>query len=210
MRFATLILFLSGTVHAATIFDQGFDTGDRGGNAVLANQWLWQSFQVGIEGTLHQVKLHLFRGTGADDDLTLYVTNADAMDYVSKTRIPISTVPMSRENGALVTVDLGRGAPDLQLGSRYGLVLVSLETSLSSAVNWTRDLRDQYPNGTAGVIQGQRFSRDGGGVDQTFQTLMEPRSVSGPPAVIGIVPEPSTLWLLVLGIACFLMRRDSP
>jgi len=210
-RILSLILFCV-TCHAGTlVLDQGFDTGIQGGNSVVEGQWLWQSFEVGVEGTLQEVQLHLFRGGLFLDDLTAWITLEGTLDYVATASIPRGDIPLwpaGTPGGSMVTVDFGNEAPDLQLGSRFDILLTSLQPT--SGVNWTRDLSDPYLAGGAGALfQAPGIDRRTTfSADHTFQTFMDPGVVAAPPTVLGQVPrltppipEPSGLLMITIAFA---------
>lgn len=170
-------------------FDQGFDSGASGGNAVIEDQRLSQTFTVGIEGELREVHLNLFYVGEPVDDLFFRIARPDNGDIVAVQRIHLADIPQSIEGSTMVPVVLSTPL-GMQLGSTWELRLSSIgNESPFDSVNWSREFEDPYPGGEAYVNGVSDPTKD-----FSFFTFVDPQSV--PVDNLVPVPEPQTYGML--------------
>jgi hypothetical protein len=175
----------------------------QGDFAVITVQSVAQTFTVGVAGELAQVDLQIYKNTGTIGDLVFSirttiggVPNPDDSQSLFQTIIPLSAIP-TIDNPflpvPLTSIDVSSAGIAVTPGDVLALSLSRMGVGSPPWVLWRQSLDGTYPGGST-------FTRAsplapwtpafGGNADGGFQTFV---------SVGGVVPEPSSLILCLLG-----------
>jgi len=201
------LIFHAGGAAATPIVDQSNvqPAPALAGDFVASNQFLAQSFTVGIPGGLAEIDLELYNLTGASsgDDFLVKLLQGAPVDgsplnfgvTLFASTIPFTSVPLVTPPLTAVTV-----APHVAVVAGEVLTIVLEQTGHAARndVVWSSFL-GPYAGGTT-FFSADTLTWSLEGAEAGFQTWVEPPGIQS-------VPEPRSVALLLTGIGCAFLRR---
>jgi len=198
---AGLLVGVSSSLSGQALRDQEFDPGPTGGNGVLSDQALGQTFTVGISGYLVAVEFGLFKEGKPSSNLEIELRRiADTIPDESTPGLvcqgslaPIEIPGDTIKKTSFVNVPL-RG-PFMKAGERWALVLRSKESSVFNCLNWTRAYGNGYARGDGLCWQPKPGWFQPAIIDHAFKTYMSATPLPEPEGLTNLTIRVSSIEL---------------